>query len=181
MNMKSPHRSGFTQLLDLLARIAILIAGICLVVLVLSFGWLVFGRYVLNQTPTWVEQMSLLLVTTITFLAAAVGVHERTHLSVDVLSHFLSERGRIVLALLVDILLAVFGGALAWYGWDLIQFGWRKQIPLLNIPDGIRYIPMVVAGVLIVLFEIGRVAEKLPVLLCRSRCGRSKSQVAEEC
>lgn len=180
MNMKSPHRSGFTRLLDLLARIAILIAGICLVVLVLSFGWLVFGRYVLNQTPTWVEQMSLLLVTTITFLAAAVGVHERTHLSVDVLSHFLSERGRIVLALLVDILLGAFGVALAWYGWDLIQFGWRKLIPLLNIPDGVRYIPMVVSGVLILLFEIGRVAEKLPALLCRSGCSRSKRQVAEE-
>ena len=38
------------------------ITGVALVVLTVIFGWLVFGRYVLNATPTWVEQVSLLLV-----------------------------------------------------------------------------------------------------------------------
>ncbi|MBV1790685.1 TRAP transporter small permease [Marinobacterium sp. D7] len=182
MNNKSVNPSDFDRLLDLLARLAIILAGVCLVILVFSFGWLVFGRYVLNQTPTWVEQMSLLLVTAITFLAAAVGVHERTHLSVDLLSQFLSERGRLILALLVDLLLGVFGAALVWYGWDLVQFAWRKQIPLLDIPDGVRYIPMVVSGVLIVLFEVGRLKQGLSLLFCRTGGVRAdKGRMAEEC
>lgn len=180
MNKQSANQGGFARSLDLLARFAIIVAGVCMVALVFSFGWLVFGRYILNQTPTWVEQLSLLLVTTITFLAAAVGVYERTHLSVDVLSHLLPEKGRLALALLVDLLLGVFGAALAWYGWELAQFGWRKQIPLLGIPDGVRYIPMIVAGVMMVLFEVGRLTENLP-LLCRSGCGRAKKDpLAEE-
>ncbi|GGB78522.1 C4-dicarboxylate ABC transporter permease [Marinobacterium zhoushanense] len=182
MKIKSDNPSSFGRMLDLLARLAIILAGVCLVVLVFSFGWLVFGRYVLNQTPTWVEQMSLLLVTTITFLAAAVGVHERTHLSVDLLSHFLSERGRLILALLVDLLLGVFGAALVWYGWDLVQFAWRKQIPLLDIPDGVRYIPMVVSGGLIVLFELGRLKQGVLSLFCPSFGSRAgKGRMAEEC
>jgi len=181
MNNKSVNPSSFDRMLDLLARLAIILAGVCLVVLVFSFGWLVFGRYVLNQTPTWVEQMSLLLVTAITFLAAAVGIHERTHLSVDLLSHFLSERGRLILSLLVDLLLGVFGFALVWYGWDLVQFAWRKQIPLLDIPDGVRYIPMVVSGGLIVLFEIGRLKQGLATLFCRAIGAKAcKGHVAEE-
>ncbi|KEA64460.1 TRAP-type transport system, small permease component, predicted N-acetylneuraminate transporter [Marinobacterium lacunae] len=183
MNIKSDKPSSFDRMLDQLARLAIMVADLCLVVLVFSFGWLVFGRYVLNQTPTWVEQMALLLVTAITFLAAAVGIHERTHLSVDLLSQFLNERGRLVLSLLVDLLLGLFGAALVWYGWDLIQFAWRKQIPLLNIPDGVRYIPMVVSGGLIVLFEVGRLKQGLSVLLCRRSGGAraDKGRMAEEC
>lgn len=48
--------------LDCIAQWCIIVSGILLVFLVASFGWLVFGRYVLNDTPTWVEQSSLLIV-----------------------------------------------------------------------------------------------------------------------
>ena len=67
---------------DLLARTCVLLAGIAIVVMTAIFAWLVFGRYVLNDTPTWVEQVSLLLVMVIAFLGAAAGVHNHTHLSV---------------------------------------------------------------------------------------------------
>ena len=57
------------------------------------YVWLVYGRYVLNDTPTWVEQVSLLLVMVITFLGAAVGVHQHSHLSVVVFRN-VSLQGR---------------------------------------------------------------------------------------
>ena len=43
--------------LDLLAKGCVGVAGTGLVVLVAIFGWLVWGRYVMNDTPTWVEQV----------------------------------------------------------------------------------------------------------------------------
>ncbi|MGB0733839.1 MAG: TRAP transporter small permease [Pontibacterium sp.] len=155
INPETPN--AYERLLDWLAGAAIIIAGACLVTLVSTFGWLVFGRYVLNQTPTWVEQLSLLLVTTITFLAAAVGVHERSHLSVDILSGWLPVKGKQLLGLFNDSVLFAFGCALFIYGWDLMEFAWRKNIPLLGIPEGVRYIPMVISGALIVLFEVARI------------------------
>ncbi len=57
------------RVLDSAAVGCLIIAGILLVLLIILFGWLVFGRYVLNDTPTWVEQASLLIVVYITFLA----------------------------------------------------------------------------------------------------------------
>ena len=60
------------------------ITGVALVVLTVIFGWLVFGRYVLNATPTWVEQVALLLVVYIGFLGASIGIHKKTHLGVSV-------------------------------------------------------------------------------------------------
>ena len=50
------------QVLDGIQSLCIFIASIALAILVVTFGWLVFGRYVLNITPTWVEQLSLLLI-----------------------------------------------------------------------------------------------------------------------
>jgi len=77
--MKDPEtRPEFLKRIDL--------AGLSLVVMTVIFAWLVYGRYVLNDTPTWVEQVSLLLIMVISFLGASVGVHQHTHLSVVVCS-----------------------------------------------------------------------------------------------
>jgi hypothetical protein len=48
-----------TRVLARLHDLCVLISSIALVVLILSFACLVFGRYVLNQTPTWIEQLHL--------------------------------------------------------------------------------------------------------------------------
>ena len=50
------------RVFDAIVWICRVIAGVALVVMTVIFGWLVFGRYVLNDTPTWVEQYALLLV-----------------------------------------------------------------------------------------------------------------------
>ena len=70
------------RLLDLFSKICLILAGTALVAMTLMFAWLVYGRYVLNDTPTWVEQYSHLLVMVIAFLGASVGVRQDTHLSV---------------------------------------------------------------------------------------------------
>mgnify|MGYP000225727949 CR=1 FL=1 len=72
----------FSRALDLLSRLVILLAGTALVGLVLMMGWLVFGRYVLNDTPTWIERGATLAILSIALPVAAVGVRERFHLSV---------------------------------------------------------------------------------------------------
>ena len=41
--------------LDGLSFLCMLAASIAIVVLIATFGWLVFGRYVLNVTPTWLN------------------------------------------------------------------------------------------------------------------------------
>ena len=48
--------------LDAIAYFCRVLTGVALVVLTVIFGWLVFRRYVLNATPTWVAQVALLVV-----------------------------------------------------------------------------------------------------------------------
>lgn len=128
------------------------ISGICLVVIVGTFAWLVYGRYILNSTPTWVEQLALILVVVITFLSSAVGLKERTHLSVDILPYMLPQKLRSLLFMVIDLMLIWFGYMMMTKSYDLAVFNWTTEIPLLDIPLGVRSIPLIISGFLIILF-----------------------------
>jgi TRAP-type C4-dicarboxylate transport system permease small subunit len=149
------------RLLDYL-RIAVLtISSVALVLLIAIFGWLVYGRYVLNSTPTWVEQLSLLLVIWITFLGAAVGVSEDTHLSVEFVRDAVKPATRMILCTVSDLLMLAFGALMAYHSLQLAMFGWADTIPLINVPEGLRSVPAVICGVLIVLFTASRITARL--------------------
>lgn len=150
-----PEDSLYERILEGISRACVVLTGTALVVLTVIFGWLVFGRYVLNSTPTWVEQVSLLLVALITFLGAAVGIRENTHLGVSYFRE-MSPRGlRRVFTFLSHLVMAAFGGVMTVAGYQLAVFKWGAEIPLLHVPEGLRAIPITVCGALIVLFSIG--------------------------
>ncbi|WP_422377298.1 TRAP transporter small permease [Roseibium sp.] len=143
--------------LDRLKRLCVLVGSVALVVLVATFGWLVFGRYVLNQTPTWVEQLALLLICYITFLGAAIGVHEQSHLGVTLLRDALPARLRQGLLLLTDLCLALFGAVMLSACLELFEFGWSTRLPMLNIPESFRTLSAVLCGGLMIVFAGARV------------------------
>jgi len=152
-----PGRSRLDLLLDGIAAVCRFLTGVSLVVLTVIFGWLVFGRYVLNATPTWVEQAALLLVMVIAFLGAAVGVHEHTHLSVSFLRGLVPVWLRTVFVVTTDLLLGAFGLLMLIYGGQLTIFKWGSLIPLIDLPEGLRSLPLTVGGALILLFSLAHV------------------------
>lgn len=128
------------------------LAGIALVVVIATFGWLVYGRYILNNTPTWVEQLSLLLISYITFLGAAVGVRRNTHLSIDFVRESLPFIPRLVMRYIADLLMLIFGAIMAWQGWGLVMSNFDRAIPMLDIAESWRALPMSICGALMVVF-----------------------------
>ncbi len=141
--------------LDVLAFISKILTGVAIVVLTVIFGWLVYGRYVMNDTPTWVEQVSLLLVMLITFLGAAIGIHENTHLGVSYFREVVPDTVRTIFTVITHIFLLIFGAIMAVQSYHLTVFKWGSEIPLLHVPEGLRSLPIAVCGVLICLFSIG--------------------------
>ena len=131
------------------------ITGVALVVLTVLLGYQVFGRYVLNDTPTWVDPLSLLLIMLIAFLGAGIGVYEHTHLAVVMLRQAVSERIRTVMVFCTDLIMASFGAVMMWFGWSLTLFKWKSDIPLIGLPEGLRSLPLTICGGMILLFSLG--------------------------
>ena len=159
---RSPDHAGATWFgrgLDWLAWLCKVVTGVGLVMLTVIFGWLVFGRYVLNATPTWVEQVSLLLVMLITFLGAAVGIHENTHLGVSYFREIAPARLKKLFAAVSHLLLAGFGFLMMWHSYALVLFKWSSLIPLIHVPEGLRAIPITLCGGLVFLFSLGHLVK----------------------
>ena len=134
-----------------------IISCICLVVLIFTFGYLVYGRYVLNNTPTWVEQTSLLLVAYITFISAAIGVWEQTHIAVDTLENYIAKQYILYIKIGVNIIVCILGGMLVYHAHSLFVFNMDTEIPILQIPESIRSVPIMISGALTMLFTMTKI------------------------
>lgn len=157
----SSFLKGMDTVFDLLTRVCQLIAGIALVSMTIMFAWLVYGRYVLNDTPTWVEQVSHLLLMVIAFLGAAAGVRQDTHLSVVLFRTAVPSSVRTIFVFVTDVLMAGFGGFMFWYGLELTKFKWTTLIPLIQVPEGFRSLPLTICGALVFIFSIGHLIRLL--------------------
>jgi len=159
--------------LGYVSKACMLLCACAIVFLLLIFGWLVFGRYVLNVTPTWVEQMALVLVCYITFLGAAIGVYEDNHLGVTFFRDALSRRWSTGLHIFTDFVLAAFGLVMMSSSWELVQFGWSTKLPMLNVPEGVRTLPAAICGGLMFVFAGARGIAKIRELAIHADTGSS--------
>lgn len=148
-------KSWFDKSLDFVSIITMIFIGTALVVLTVIFGWLVFGRYVLNATPTWVEQVALLLIVYISFLGGAVGVHEKTHLGVSIFREISPKPIQRIFELVSYLIMGAFGVIMAFSGYKLTVFKWSTDISLIHVSEGVRSLPVLLSGVMIFFFTIG--------------------------
>lgn len=155
------HSGSLNRILDSVASLCILVAGILLVALIAIFGWLVFGRYVLNNTPTWVEQASLVMVVYITCLGAAAGVRHHSHLNIDFIREGFSGPLRGVMHHLSDLFILSFGGFMAFQGWTLVMTNLERAIPMIGLSESWRAAPLLICGLLIMLFAAADIAQRL--------------------
>ena len=147
----------YTKFCAALSRLSLVLAIIGLLAVVLCVQWQVFGRYILNDTPTWAEALAMLLVLFVTAFGLAVGVRDASHIGLESLVVLLPEIWQRRIEILIHFLVGSFG-ALMIYGGQLWMLAkWDEKKPMLPVPDGIDYLPVVIAGVLIVLFSIEHV------------------------
>lgn len=142
-----------------LSRGLVFAGALGLLAMTLIIGWQVFGRYVLHSSPDWSEQASLTLMIWYVSLAAAAGVHEGFHIRIGALVKALGRRGRTVLMVISEAIVGLCGLAMAIWGSQLVVGTWAHVIPTLGLPRGFAYLSLPIAGLLICLFSVERIAQ----------------------
>ncbi len=140
-----------------IALVAAVVRWICIVLATVLFVIIivaVIARYGFGQAVSWTEEVPRYLLIWISFLAGAVCVLRREHVGFDVLFNALPPLPRRVLALILNILVFLFGWVVFRYGIDFVNdFGsdLMETIPYTNY----WYYPaMPVSGFLIMLFSV---------------------------
>lgn len=144
----------YTKLCAALSKLCLVLAVIGLIAIVLSVQWQVIGRYVFNDTPTWAEALALVLVLFVTAFGVAVGVRDAGHIGLESMVSLLPGKWRRRVEVLIHVLVGSFGVLMVHGGWIWMVAKWDEKKPMLPITDGIDYLPVVIAGALIVLFSI---------------------------
>jgi len=144
----------YTKFCAALSRLSLVLAVVGLLAVVLCVQYQVIGRYVFNDTPTWAEALAMLLVLFVTAFGLAVGVRDAGHIGLESMVALLPDRWRRRVELLIHALVGLFGALMVKGGWLWMVAKWGEKKPMLPVPDGIDYVPVVIAGGLIVLFSI---------------------------
>jgi TRAP-type C4-dicarboxylate transport system permease small subunit len=132
-----------------------------LVLMTAIVGWQVFGRYVLNSTPSWSEEAALTLMIWFVSLAAAAGVRQGFHIRIVALEDAVAPGVRKVMQFASNAIVGGCGIAMLIWGGELVMLTWSHVIPSLGISRGLAYLGLPISGALMALFALERILEVL--------------------
>ena len=141
----------------------IIVGGLVLLAIgVMLYG--VFMRYVmlpitdwLDVDPInffWVEEVGETMLAWLTLIGAAVGVAERSHFTLTLLSHHFSPRVQHVVHVGNNLLIAAFGGLVAWIGVKLAILNSMLTSPALEFSLAWLYSAATDGGILMALYAL---------------------------
>ena len=142
--------------LDRLADAVIAIAATALFGLVIVQGWQVFARYVMNDSPSWTEPVTLLLLSIAMSLGAAAGVHTRRHFGFFLLQEHMRPTIRKLVDLLIPGVVIAIGAVIAYWGAVLLLDGLHIKAAGASLPQSINYLPLSLGGALMVVFALNQ-------------------------
>jgi len=141
------------------ADILMIVSAIGLLAMTFIIGWQVFGRFVLNSSPSWSEQSALTLMIWFIFLAGAAGVREGFHIRIIAVEKSLSPARQKIMRMASNTVVGLCGLAMLWWGGELVIRTWSHVIPSLGLPRGMAYLGIPIAGALIALFSLERILD----------------------
>jgi TRAP-type C4-dicarboxylate transport system permease small subunit len=102
----------------------------------------------------WVEEVGELALAWLTLVGAAVGVSERSHFTLNLLTHRLPARAQQAIHVLNQVLIAGFGAMLALLGWRLCVLNAGFASPALEFSLAWLYAAAVAGGVLLIPYAL---------------------------
>ncbi|MFC5522483.1 TRAP transporter small permease [Polaromonas jejuensis] len=144
----------FSALNARLSRWTMYLACLCLAGLLAVVVYGVVLRYVFNDAPPYVEQVALLLVISVAMFGASAGVRDAGHIGLDSLVAVLPAKAQFWCEAVVYVLTVGFAIMLFAGGAEMAVSTHGSTIPTLGLSEAVRYVPILIAGVLIALFSI---------------------------
>jgi TRAP-type C4-dicarboxylate transport system permease small subunit len=138
------------------------IAGVLLALVVVIVLLQVFGRYILQISLSWPEELARYVLVWLMIFGAAAAAASRSQIVVDTLLELVPASVRRALEALAALAGLVAVALLVWTSQPLI-FGpaGRSTSPATGIPSFWIYLAVPVGGALLVLFALAELAEIL--------------------
>ncbi len=141
-----------------LSRWVLHLACVCLAALGAIVIYGVVLRYVFNASQPYVEQVALLMVISVAMFGAAAGARESGHIGLDSAVKLLPMKLQAGVRAIVELLILAFAVLLFYGSWHMATSTYHDTIPTLGISEAFRYLPPIMAAVLIAIFSVEHLA-----------------------
>ncbi|WP_424811041.1 TRAP transporter small permease [Roseococcus sp. YIM B11640] len=119
-------------------------------------------RYVFSHALAWSEELALLAFSWATMGGLALGVREGFHVRLTLLTDRFPPRAAVAWEAGVNLLTAALGAYLAWSGLRFMEFTAGSTSAAMEYPIEILNVMAPIAGGLVCLFALGRIALPAP-------------------
>ena len=141
-------------------------AGTFLVLMSLATFGNVVLRYVFNSPIQWAEEFSRYAFIWVVFLGAAGCSKRKTHIAIDAITALLPPRARVFCSLVVETVVLVLMGAIAYYGYTLCAMA-TQATSTLKIPQYAVYAVVPFSAALMFFHALGGFWDSLRGLVTR--------------
>ncbi len=145
-----------TKLIDILSKILILLFwGMCIVV----FMGVIF-RFI-KKPLIWAEEYALISMVWLTFIGASIAYESNSHLAVDLLLLILPKKSSKYVELISEFIVMPFFIVLIIGGFIMVETTKNSITPALQISVKYQYLPALVGGILMLMFNIEKIVTKI--------------------
>lgn len=152
-------------LFDWTDKILMFVCKLLLIGDILITAWAVAGRYISFITdPHWSEEIVLTLMVYMAVLSATLAIRRRGHIRMTAFDKYLPKKALMVSDVLADLAVLALGVVLVIYGIKFCNSPLSirgKYASLPNLSKFWQYLPVPVAGVGMVIFELEQVFQHI--------------------
>lgn len=155
MSVVTPAEHPFAGVLDRLYLACIWAAAISIATMSVIIPIGVVMRYFFGVGARWPEPIAILLMIVFTFLGAAAAYRAGAHIAVELFTELMPPAARRLAAKLVDGLMLLVCGFVAWFGGRLCLETMGQSVAELPwLPVGVTYLAIPIGAAVTLLFVL---------------------------
>jgi TRAP-type C4-dicarboxylate transport system permease small subunit len=120
----------------------------------------VFGRFVLNKTPQWGEEVALLNMVWLSMVSAVLAEMDDDHIRMNIIDRLLSKKLIRIRELVFNVINAAFSLFLIVEGFKLAFLTRKSIMPGSRLPVPILYLSVPFASIFLLIVILNKFGEK---------------------
>ena len=153
-------------------KILMFICKLLLIGDIIITAWAVAGRYIpFINDPHWSEEIVLTLMVYMAVLSATLAIRRGAHIRMTAFDSYLPKKTLLMSDILADIAVLVLGIVLVYYGIKFCNspLSLRGKYASLPLSKFWQYLPIPVAGVGMIIFELEQIFQHIEALYLENK------------
>jgi TRAP-type C4-dicarboxylate transport system permease small subunit len=132
-------------------KIALLV---CACIMIVSAFLQVFFRTFIGNPLSWTDELCRYSMVWLAFIGSGYAIKLRSHIAIDILKEFISERTKTVIGKFNTVATILFALVMIFFGVILSSNNMGQITPGLKLPMGLVYLAIPVGGLIIVFYAL---------------------------